>query len=39
VRPGFPIAAPVTWQQVEAGIAPDAFTLDNPFKAKRRTGR
>jgi bifunctional non-homologous end joining protein LigD len=39
VRPGFPIAAPVTWRQVEAGIAPDAFTLASPFKAKRRAGR
>jgi bifunctional non-homologous end joining protein LigD len=25
-RPGFPIAAPVTWKQVEAGERPDAFT-------------
>jgi bifunctional non-homologous end joining protein LigD len=38
-RPRFPIAAPVTWRQVEAGIAPDAFALDSPFKGKRRTGR
>jgi bifunctional non-homologous end joining protein LigD len=25
--PGFPIAAPVDWTQVQRGIAPDAFTL------------
>jgi bifunctional non-homologous end joining protein LigD len=24
---GFPIAAPVTWKQVEKGIKPDAYTL------------
>ena len=27
-RAGFPIAAPVTWEHVEKGVAPDAFTLD-----------
>jgi len=27
-RPGFPIAAPVTWREVERGIRPDAFTMD-----------
>jgi bifunctional non-homologous end joining protein LigD len=26
-REGFPIAAPVTWAQVERGIRPDAFTI------------
>ena len=26
-RPGFPIAAPVTWRQIEGGIAADAFTI------------
>jgi bifunctional non-homologous end joining protein LigD len=26
-RPGFPIAVPVTWAQVERGIKPDAFGL------------
>jgi bifunctional non-homologous end joining protein LigD len=31
-RPGMPIAAPVTWRQVEAGIAPDAFTIAHPFR-------
>jgi len=25
--PGFPIAAPVEWEQVRRGIAPDAFTI------------
>jgi bifunctional non-homologous end joining protein LigD len=29
-RAGFPIAAPVTWEHVEKGGAPDAFTLDRP---------
>ncbi|RWB91165.1 MAG: DNA ligase D [Mesorhizobium sp.] len=32
-RGRFPIAHPVTWKQVEAGIRPDAFTLAHPFKA------
>jgi bifunctional non-homologous end joining protein LigD len=31
-RTSFPIAAPVTWRQVEVGIAPDAFSLASPFK-------
>jgi len=26
-RPGFPIAAPVTWKQLERGIKPDAFHM------------
>jgi bifunctional non-homologous end joining protein LigD len=29
-RAGFPIAVPVSWRQVENGIRPDAFTMDNP---------
>ena len=29
-RPGFPIAAPVSWRQVENGIRPDAFTMEKP---------
>jgi bifunctional non-homologous end joining protein LigD len=33
-RPGTPIAAPVTWRQVERRINPDIFTLDHPFKGK-----
>jgi bifunctional non-homologous end joining protein LigD len=35
-RDGFPIAAPVTWTRIENGIAPDAFTMDSPFRAKSR---
>jgi bifunctional non-homologous end joining protein LigD len=27
-RPGFPIAAPVSWRQVEQGIRPDAFSMN-----------
>jgi bifunctional non-homologous end joining protein LigD len=34
-REGFPIAAPVTWARVEAGIRPDAFTIRNPFRPRR----
>ena len=34
-RPGFPIAAPVSWSRIEAGIRPDAFTISNPFRASR----
>ena len=33
------IAAPVTWKQVERVIRPDAFTLGQPFGAKRPAGR
>jgi bifunctional non-homologous end joining protein LigD len=29
-RAGFPIAAPVSWRQVEHDIRPDAFTIYNP---------
>ena len=29
-RQGFPIAAPVTWRDVERGIKPDAFTIERP---------
>ncbi len=29
-RPGFPIARPVTWAQVERGIATDAFRISRP---------
>jgi bifunctional non-homologous end joining protein LigD len=35
-RAGFPIAAPVTWKRIESGIAPDAFTMQSPFRAKPR---
>jgi DNA primase len=27
---GFPIAAPVSWRQVENGIGPDAFAMEKP---------
>jgi DNA primase len=30
-RPGFPIAAPVSWAQVERGMRSDAFTIEHPF--------
>jgi len=36
VRAGFPIAAPVTWKQIEQGIRADAFTMKSPFRATRR---
>ncbi|MFL4983676.1 MAG: DNA ligase D [Xanthobacteraceae bacterium] len=29
-RPEFPVATPVTWREVENGIAPDAFTMKRP---------
>ncbi|UPJ82417.1 DNA ligase D [Bradyrhizobium sp. 183] len=35
-REGFPIAAPVTWKRIESGIAPDAFSIDSPFRVKPR---
>lgn len=34
VREGFPIAVPVTWEQIKAGIAPDAFSMKRPFRAR-----
>jgi bifunctional non-homologous end joining protein LigD len=37
VRQNFPVAAPVTWKDVERGIAPDAFTMDRPPRAWRKT--
>jgi bifunctional non-homologous end joining protein LigD len=33
-RKGFPIAAPVTWKRIEKGISADAFTLEDPFRAR-----
>jgi bifunctional non-homologous end joining protein LigD len=33
-RSGFPIAAPVTWKDVENGIHPDAFTITSPFRKR-----
>jgi len=35
-REGFPIAAPVSWKRIENGIAPDAFTIESPFRSKSR---
>lgn len=35
-REHFPIAAPVTWARIERGIRPDAFTIESPFRVKRR---
>jgi bifunctional non-homologous end joining protein LigD len=35
-REGFPVAAPVTWAQVERGIRPDAFTIARPPRATPR---
>lgn len=35
-RPGFPIAHPVTWTQVERRIRPDAYAIDHPFRAAAR---
>ena len=32
-RAGFPIAAPVSWREVENGIRPDAFTIKQPPRA------
>ncbi|UCI10696.1 DNA ligase D [Mesorhizobium sp. B1-1-8] len=32
-RPGFPIAHPVSWTQIERGIRPDAFDIGHPFRA------
>jgi bifunctional non-homologous end joining protein LigD len=29
-RPGFPIAAPVSWRQVQNGVRPNAFTMEKP---------
>lgn len=40
-RPGHPIAAPVTWKDIEAGTQPDAFSMTHlpSSKAKRRGSR
>src|SRR3954462_14095753 len=34
VREGFPIAAPVSWSRIEAGVRPDIFTMKSPFRAR-----
>ncbi|RVG73870.1 DNA ligase D [Sinorhizobium meliloti] len=33
-RSGFPVAAPVTWRDIERGIRPDAFTIERPPKRR-----
>jgi DNA primase len=33
-RPGFPIAAPVSWKRIERGIRADAFAITHPFHAR-----
>jgi bifunctional non-homologous end joining protein LigD len=38
-REGFPIAAPVSWSSVEAGMKPDAFTMKSPFRARSEQGK
>ncbi|WP_352728838.1 hypothetical protein [Mesorhizobium sp. M0460] len=39
VRPGCPIAHPMTWSQVEGAIRPGVFTIDRPFRtAVRKAG-
>ena len=35
-HPGFPVAAPLGWVQVEAGVRPEAFTMDDPGGVRRR---
>jgi len=35
-RPGFPVAAPVTWRDVENGIRSDAFSISNPPRHRKR---
>src|SRR3954454_21749134 len=37
VRNGFPIAAPVSWSRIEAGIRSDAFTMKSPFRVRSVT--
>jgi bifunctional non-homologous end joining protein LigD len=31
-REGFPVAALVTWKQIEQGVRPDAYTLRRPLR-------
>jgi DNA primase len=33
-RPGFPIAAPVSWRRIERGIRANAFAITHPFHAR-----
>ncbi|OAP35323.1 ATP-dependent DNA ligase [Sinorhizobium glycinis] len=34
-RAGFPVAAPVTWKDIERGLKPDAFTTSRPPTRRR----
>jgi len=34
-RPGFPVAAPLTWRQVENGVSPQAYAMERPFGPNR----
>lgn len=34
-RSGFPVAAPVTWKEIERRIKPDAFTMSRPPRRRR----
>jgi bifunctional non-homologous end joining protein LigD len=39
-RDGLPIAAPITWKRLEAGVRPDAFTIRHPLRMDpARSGR
>jgi bifunctional non-homologous end joining protein LigD len=38
-RDRFPIAAPITWKRLEAGIRPNAFTIRHPFRIDPTAGR
>jgi len=38
-RPGFPIAARVTWRDVERGIRPDSFTIGKLPRISNRRGK
>ena len=29
-REGFPVAAPATWKELEAGVAPDDYSMSRP---------
>jgi len=36
-RPGFPIAAPVSWRELEGGVRPDTSTMAERFPTQRKT--
>jgi bifunctional non-homologous end joining protein LigD len=35
--PGFPLAAPLDWTQLQRGVRPDTFTLQQHRKGRKRT--